>query len=410
MDQLEYHRRKRGMQNMDGGQVKKLRGEEDLKENREFSVRILCDSKNVGGIIGKGGATINTLRSESNATIDIGKQIPGAGKRIISISGNVESISTALHLIADKVGENRIKSYNNRSRMHHDDLNDDQVCITLIIPNKQIGGIIGKGGAKISKTRNSSGATVKISTECLDDSDEKSCRISGTSDQVFKALILICYQLLEECDKPAHSQYFPKPDYMDYGGYGGYGGGYGGYPGGPGGFGPPHGPPGGGGYGPPGGFGGGPGGGGGYGGYGGPPPPDPRYHPGGPGGPGRPGRFCPPPNVGYGNVPPFSPPREVMGEGMEGFGAEKVVIPIPESLIGYVIGRGGSTIKEIRNLSRAQIKISNKGDTAVGGDRKVTITGTRQANETAVALVNEKLSQYDVYAQRQQDVYPNRRQ
>lgn len=390
---------------MDGGQVKTIR-EDDLKENREFAVRILCDSKNVGGIIGKGGTTINTLRSESNATIEIGKQNNGATKRIISISGNVESISTALHLIADKIAENRIKGHS-RNRSHPDDNDGDQVRITLIIPNKQIGGIIGKAGAKISKTRNSSGATVKISTECLDDSDEKSCRISGTSDQVFKALILICYQLLEECDKPAHSQYFPKPDYMDYGGYGGYGGGYGGYPGGPGDFGPPH-HGGGGGYGPPGGFGGG---GGGYGGYGGPPPPDPRFHPGGPGGPpGRPGRFGPPPNVGYGNAPPFSPPREVMGEGLEGFGAEKVVIPIPESLIGYVIGRGGSTIKEIRNLSRAQIKISNKGDTAVGGDRQVTITGTRQANETAVALVNEKLSQYDVYAQRQTDVYPNRRQ
>merc|ERR1712141_904899 len=141
------------------------------------------------------------------------------------------------------------------------------------------------------------------------------------------------------------------------------------------------------------------------GGYGGPPPPrgPPHVQQG----------FGPPPNVGYGNGPPggpFSPSREVIGEGMEGIGAEKVVIPIPESLIGYVIGRGGNTIKEIRNLSRAQIKISNKGDTAPGGDRKVTITGTRQANETAVALVNEKLSQYDVYAQRQQDVYPNRRQ
>merc|ERR1719273_1158621 len=279
------------MLNMDGGQVKL---EEDLnnKENREFSVRILCDSKNVGGIIGKGGATINTLRSESNATIDIGKQIPGAGKRIISISGNVESISTALHLIADKVGENRIKSYNNRSRMHHDDLNDDQVCITLIIPNKQIGGIIGKGGAKISKTRNSSGATVKISTECLDDSDEKSCRISGTSDQVFKALILICYQLLEECDKPAHSQYFPKPDHYMDGGYGGYG--------------PPgvYGPPVYGGGGPPSGYGGGGGPRGGYGGgYGGPPggyggPPPPR------GPPHVQQGFGPPPNVGYGNGPP----------------------------------------------------------------------------------------------------------
>jgi len=373
---------------MDGGQVKAVRtSEEDIKESREFAVRILSEAKYVGGIIGKGGCTINQLRQESNATIEIGKQIPGASKRIISITGNVESISTALHLIADKVAENRIKSNRNRPS-HHDGENDDQVRITLIIPNKQIGGIIGKGGTKISKTRNSSGATVKISTDCLDDSDEKSCRISGTSDQVFKALILICYQLLEECDKPAHSQYFPKPDHYMDGGYGGYG--------------PPgvYGPPGygGDGYGPPPGF-GGPGGGPGgcYGAYGPVPPPGPGYGPPG----SRRSGFGPPPNVGYGNGPPggpYSPVREV-ADGSEGFAAEKVVIPIPESLIGYVIGRGGQTIKEIRSMSRAQIKISNKGDG--GGDRKVTITGTRAANETAVALVNEKLSQYDVYAQRQ---------
>merc|ERR1719361_474723 len=189
--------------------------------------------------------------------------------------------------MTDKVAENRIKSHRNRT--HEDDINDG-VSVTLVIPNKQVGGIIGKGGAKITKTRNSSGATIKISTECLDDSDEKSCRISGNSDQVFKALILVCYQLLEECDKPAHMQYFPKPDHYMDGGYG---------------YGPPnpYGPPAyGGGYGPPSGYGGGGGPRGGYGGgYGGPPPPR-GPHGGGYGGPPPHGQqgFGPPPNVGYG--------------------------------------------------------------------------------------------------------------
>merc|ERR1719361_1180279 len=123
--------------------------------------------------------------------------------------------------MTDKVAENRIKSHRNRT--HEDDINDG-VSVTLVIPNKQVGGIIGKGGAKITKTRNSSLATIKISTECLDDSDEKSCRISGTSEQVFKALILVCYQLLEECDKVAHAPYIPKPDHF-YGGMDPYGSG-----------------------------------------------------------------------------------------------------------------------------------------------------------------------------------------
>jgi len=401
MMDMDNGTRKRGHELGDGGQIKKVRGEEgDEKDDQIFEVRIVCESKNVGGIIGKGGSTINQLRSESNAHVEIAPPIQGASKRIITVRGNVESISTALHLIADKVAENRIKSQRNRNQ-HDDEITDDQVSVTLVIPNKQIGGIIGKGGAKISKTRNSSGATVKISTECLDESDEKSCRISGTSDQVFKALILICYQLLEECDKPAHMQYWPKPDHhfgME-GGYGGYGppvqyggppgGGYGGPPGG--GYGGP--PGGGGGYG--GGYGGATYGGGGMGGPGGPPG-------GGPGYGGPPGGGFGPPGGGYGRG---GPPGGGYGGPPGGFGGggggsdDKVVIPIPEALIGYVIGRGGATINDIRQRSRAQIKISNKD--SGGGERTITITGSRQANETAVALVNEKLSQYDVYAQKQ---------
>ena len=50
----------------------------------------------------------------------------------------------------------------------------------------------------------------------------------------------------------------------------------------------------------------------------------------------------------------------------------QVVIPIPDTLIGYVIGRGGTTIKEIRQQSRAMIKISDKQPGA--NERIITIT------------------------------------
>merc|ERR1712166_1597310 len=83
------------------------------------------------------------------------------------------------------------------------------------------------------------------------------------------------------------------------------------------------------------------------------------------------------------------------GGGFSAGGAqENVVIPIPDTLIGYVIGRGGTTIKEIRQQSRAMIKISDKQPGA--NERIITITGAQGANEIAVALINEKLSQHDV--------------
>ncbi|PIK45907.1 putative poly(rC)-binding protein 3, partial [Apostichopus japonicus] len=61
-------------------------------------------------------------------------------------------------------------------------------------------------------------------------------------------------------------------------------------------------------------------------------------------------------------------------------------ITIPNTLIGCVIGKGGSKIQEIRNVSGATIKINNlqEGNT----ERSVTITGTPEAVTFAQYLIS----------------------
>jgi len=260
----------------------------------------------------------------------------------VTVRGNVDTVANALHLMADKLHANRAGRSDDGKSVEADDVN-----IVLLIPQCQIGGVIGKGGAKINATRESSGANVKISDNCLEDSTEKSATIKGLSEQVYKALILICYHILENADKTARQLYWPKPEFGADGAgmYGfntdtmatayGMGGTLGQY--------------------------------------------GAQRNP-----------YAPQPNA-------YTTPYPTPGFG-SGAATENVVIPIQESLIGYVIGRGGSTINEIRQRSRAQIKIADKQPGVQ--ERIVTITGTRQANEVAVALMNEKLSQYDVsYAQ-----------
>jgi len=68
---------------------------------------------------------------------------------------------------------------------------------------------------------------------------------------------------------------------------------------------------------------------------------------------------------------------------------EMVVVPIPEVLIGYVLGRKGSVINEIRTKSKASIRISGK--VAGSHDRTITISGTVQANELAVKMIQAAL-------------------
>lgn len=63
---------------------------------------------------------------------------------------------------------------------------------------------------------------------------------------------------------------------------------------------------------------------------------------------------------------------------------------IPNDLIGCIIGRGGTKINEIRQLSAAQIKISNCEDGAK--ERRITITGTPDTIYAAQYLINSRIT------------------
>ncbi|XP_070967950.1 poly(rC)-binding protein 2-like [Oncorhynchus clarkii lewisi] len=63
---------------------------------------------------------------------------------------------------------------------------------------------------------------------------------------------------------------------------------------------------------------------------------------------------------------------------------------IPNDLIGCIIGRQGSKINEIRQMSGAQIKIANPVDGSA--DRQVTITGSAASISLAEYLINARLS------------------
>ncbi|KAF8572040.1 hypothetical protein P879_00192 [Paragonimus westermani] len=64
-------------------------------------------------------------------------------------------------------------------------------------------------------------------------------------------------------------------------------------------------------------------------------------------------------------------------------------IIISNDLIGCIIGRGGTTVNEIRNISKAQIKISNCEDGAK--ERKISLSGPLTAVNLAHFLINNSI-------------------
>merc|ERR1719273_229356 len=71
-----------------------------------------------------------------------------------------------------------------------------------------------------------------------------------------------------------------------------------------------------------------------------------------------------------------------------------IMVPVPEHLIGIVIGKKGITIKEIRRASKAEIKVDS--EITKSGDRMITISGSEEAIEIAAGMVFDRMNENGV--------------
>ena len=66
----------------------------------ELSMRALVSTKEAGIIIGKGGATIASLRQQTGVKAGVSKVVPGVQDRVFSAAGDLDSVSSAYGEIA----------------------------------------------------------------------------------------------------------------------------------------------------------------------------------------------------------------------------------------------------------------------------------------------------------------------
>lgn len=59
---------------------------------------------------------------------------------------------------------------------------------------------------------------------------------------------------------------------------------------------------------------------------------------------------------------------------------------IPNSFVGYVIGKGGARIKEIRNMSRSSVTVTNP--TPDSEERLIQIAGLPESNQLAIHMIH----------------------
>ncbi|KAM3915819.1 poly(rC)-binding protein 3 isoform 7-T8 [Leptodactylus fuscus] len=327
--------------------------------NVTLTIRLLMHGKEVGSIIGKKGETVKKMREESGARINISEG--NCPERIVTITGPTDAIFKAFAMIAYKFEEDIINSMSNSTAT-----SKPPVTLRLVVPASQCGSLIGKGGSKIKEIRESTGAQVQVAGDMLPNSTERAVTISGTPDAIIQCVKQICVVMLEvQCvgvaspPKGATIPYRPKPASAPVIFAGGQAYSIQGQ------YAIPH--------------------------------PDQLtklhqlamqqtpFTPLGQTTPAFPGEKLP--------LHSSEEAQNLMGQsaGMDASPqASTHELTIPNDLIGCIIGRQGTKINEIRQMSGAQIKIASAMEGSA--ERQITITGSPANISLAQYLINARLT------------------
>ncbi|KAE7996182.1 hypothetical protein FH972_000924 [Carpinus fangiana] len=191
-------------------QKRRVNEKDDKGKDEQVIYRILCPDGVIGSVIGKSGKVINSIRQETRAKVKVVDPYPGAKDRVITIYSYVkekeevevddefsdreplcaaqDALLKVHAAIANAVG----------TAGDSDKKRKDKEECQILVPSSQSANIIGKAGATIKKLRSKTRTNIKISAKDTTDPTH-SCamdfdnflQISGDSDSVKKALFAV---------------------------------------------------------------------------------------------------------------------------------------------------------------------------------------------------------------------------
>ncbi|VDN89248.1 unnamed protein product [Brugia pahangi] len=346
---------------------------EEALANGKYELRLVVTSRGAGGIIGRGGENIKRLRSEeagflSNRLIlrrvsmfaagfnllskcvfdhnlcrfDANLTVPDSQtpERVLTLTATTENIANCLREIIPRLDENREDDHDRR--MKKADRSDSEMKV--LVHESHAGAVIGRGGSRIKELREKTGAQLKVFSRCAPQSTERIVLLNGEVEKIIDCINIIIDVLKEIPIKgpvrPYDPMYYDPDIISDYGGY----------------------------------------------------VPDRNFI-------SRVGRGR---DFGFssGIIPSRYPGRDdryggmrdMMGRyspipAMQTTQVETTDVTIPDELGGAIIGKGGSRINRVREESGAQIEVEPHRDN--GGDRIITISGTREQIQAAQYLLQQ---------------------
>ncbi|CAL0319526.1 unnamed protein product [Lupinus luteus] len=211
-----YHYNNRHRDAYGGAGGRHLKIHQDAPVTVTTSYRILCHDLRTGGVIGKFGSTIKSIRQRTGAWINVHELVPGDEERIIEISdmrhrdpeGRMPSFSPAqeaLLLINERILESdaacrvvAVEEYGGGGGGR----NWDWVATRLVVSRMHVGCLLGKGGKIIEQMRMETRTQIRVLPRdhnlprCVSMSEEI-VQVTGDVNDVKNAVEVISSRLRE---------------------------------------------------------------------------------------------------------------------------------------------------------------------------------------------------------------------
>lgn len=177
--------------------------------------RILVSVKEAGIIIGKNGSVIANIRDSTGVKAGVSQVIPGCADRVLTVTGPVDAVSHALCLIASALLTSPIDA----SSFQHFPLKrllpfaaDGHQSLRLLIPNAQMGTIIGKQGSRIKALQQNHDVKIVASKDFLHNSTERLVELQGKPQSIQDATKVLSRCLIEDWHSATGTSYYsPSP-------------------------------------------------------------------------------------------------------------------------------------------------------------------------------------------------------
>lgn len=196
-----------------------------------ITFRVLVSRREAGAIIGRSGDNITQIRTDNNVKAGVSKVVDGCIDRILTVTGMVDNIPEALVSIAKSVTLANVETIKQSRESGTDPtslltyeyfplkpltqrpLFDDPtyaetIFLRLLVPNSQIGTLIGKGGSRIKHIQESCNVKMVASKGFLEGSTERLVELEGNETGVQSALSAISKCLLRDYQGTATTTYY----------------------------------------------------------------------------------------------------------------------------------------------------------------------------------------------------------